>query len=147
MDILYLTVALQVIGGQANTQLTIDEGFFDGSLGIERVEVSVADLSESVRTRQRRTPRDEVDRSAGCIATKQRALGSPQDLHPIEVKEAHPLARTRRNVDIIDINADRRCLIGVVFIGDADAAQRKIRLGIAVRTADLKIRDRAGQLG
>jgi hypothetical protein len=46
--------------------------------------------------------------------------------------------RARRDIGIVEIDTDRRGLIGVVLIGDADAANGEIRLGIAIGAVDLQ---------
>jgi len=44
-----------------------------------------------------------------CVASEQRALGPAQHFHAVEVEQAHALARTRGDIDVVDIDADWRC--------------------------------------
>jgi hypothetical protein len=64
----------------------------------------------------------------------------------LQIEQAHAVAGARRQIHIVQIDADRRSLIGIILIGDADAAQREIGLGAAIGAVDLEVWHRLPQL-
>src|SRR3546814_18346076 len=84
--------------------------------------------------------RDEVDRAAGRVAAVERPLRAAHNLDLVQIVELLAVARTAGLIDFVDIDADRRCRIGVEIGADADAAHREVRLLLAGRRGPLEVR-------
>jgi hypothetical protein len=117
--------------GQPKTD-AIGDRAANAAIHIDEVETAILNIDVSGKL-IRRLLDDELYQSARRIPSEERALGTFEYFHPLEIERRQRLSLLRRNVSLIGINGDGRFnrVVEIALCNAPDAELRTFTAGTA----------------